>query len=546
MNIYPKIISPMTKSGAEHFIFSLIKKCNLGEYYCAFHSLLVPSHRYKYIGETDFAILTPAGIIILEVKGGVISTVHGEWLTKDKRGNVHRLKESPLSQAKDNMYSITDKMISESLPFSEKANLKGFGVIFPDCRFDVDSADIPQELILDTKGLYEADPIGAFIRRLERYWTRRMSCELRYFTPAEFFRIQNWMRPLYYGVESIRADRIALSERMVGLLDEQMDFMEAANGKSRIICRGGAGTGKTLLGLEYARRMRENGNEAVFLVPSDIFCKYLSGRGYSYSWIIPFKKLMSQKNHSIDLIVVDESHDMMTLEYFTEIDRVLKGGIYNGQWTILIDNQNQTGVDGVYSEEWYQHLKGIADIDFLLPRNIRNTIQIIDVTQELTGRDMGKRGTGPGPEIMFVKYSDDADLHGKLLSVMKQLKERDLEPGSITLLGKGDMAANLPARILRSSGYGISELGEANAGKYPFKELAYSNIRNFKGMETYTAIVDMSEFTINEFKENMFYVAITRSVACLILLYPDSMSKDIGYMQLHNLRRKSTEQENGR
>ena len=124
MVIYPKLVNPKTKY-PEKLVFKLISEADLGDGYYAYHSLLLPDHMHKLVGETDFVILTPEGFLLLEVKGGVVaSDEHGNWTTTPRGEKPKPLSESPFHQAKGNMYSVSKELEKASLPYEYRKNLQ--------------------------------------------------------------------------------------------------------------------------------------------------------------------------------------------------------------------------------------------------------------------------------------------------------------------------------------------------------------------------------------------------------------------------------------
>jgi DNA helicase IV len=321
---------------------------------------------------------------------------------------------------------------------------------------------------------------------------------------------------------------------MVSLVDEQMDFLEISSGKTRVICRGGAGTGKTLLGLEYTRLRRAKGLKVLFVVPSQMFFRYLVNRGYRESWIITFEETGKIENHSLDMVVIDESQDLMSLKNFQKIDKILKGGISRGSWLILIDDQNQTGIDGKFDTDYYTRLKSFSEIDFLLPRNIRNTKEIIDVTKLLTSRDIGKKGTGLG-SVRFIKYKNTNEMGVNVCAYIKDQRIKDLKDDMIVILGKDDIGLSVVAREIKRNGHTVTELNRNNIAGYPLDSIMYSSIKDFKGIEAFIIIVDIGEFPTEEaLASTLLYVAVTRATGHLILLYPESMKEIIAETEYKN------------
>ena len=71
------------------------------------HSLNIEFHVNLVHGETDFLILAPRlGIFALEVKGGSVKRLNGEWIFTDRHGHSSTKHRGPFEQAADGIHSI--------------------------------------------------------------------------------------------------------------------------------------------------------------------------------------------------------------------------------------------------------------------------------------------------------------------------------------------------------------------------------------------------------------------------------------------------------
>lgn len=109
--------------------------------YIAVHSLNLPAHAYKATGEIDFVILGPQGLLVLEVKGGEISRQEGIWIYEDRWMEHRNNSEGPFRQASSAMYALRERLAERIDPFEMDAFTIGYGVVFPDCDFDVQSVE---------------------------------------------------------------------------------------------------------------------------------------------------------------------------------------------------------------------------------------------------------------------------------------------------------------------------------------------------------------------------------------------------------------------
>src|SRR3954466_15107594 len=91
--LYPPEVSEHTESNAERRIFDYIRDQTPDDW-TALHSLGLKGHSRKQWAEADFVLVTPAGVWVLEVKGGSIARQNRIWLQ-----NGRAMKQSPFDQA---------------------------------------------------------------------------------------------------------------------------------------------------------------------------------------------------------------------------------------------------------------------------------------------------------------------------------------------------------------------------------------------------------------------------------------------------------------
>ena len=69
MRMVPPIVFDSTKSPAERRVFEKLERTELDKQACALHSVNLPRHVYKKMGEIDFVVLSRSGLLVCEVKG---------------------------------------------------------------------------------------------------------------------------------------------------------------------------------------------------------------------------------------------------------------------------------------------------------------------------------------------------------------------------------------------------------------------------------------------------------------------------------------------
>ena len=212
-------------------------------------------------GETDFLICHPNyGCLCVEVKGGGVGfdAATGEWFSIDRRGRKHRIN-NPINQALRAKYSVRSKLDEHHRwrALSPGKVLLGHAVFFPDISDAAapSRADLPAALVGTATDL--RDPRG-WIDSVFAYWGST---------------VRNVVALGHRGVEVIRevfarsfevaplvATRLAEQEaRRLTLTQDQMRVLDFVRSHRRVAVRGGAGTGKTVLALEKARRLADEG-----------------------------------------------------------------------------------------------------------------------------------------------------------------------------------------------------------------------------------------------------------------------------------------------
>jgi hypothetical protein len=212
-------------------------------------------------GETDFVVCHPdLGYLCIEVKGGGVGfdSTSGEWFSVDRHRQKHVIN-NPANQALKAKYSIRSKLNEHqrwrnlSLPNV----LRGHAVFFPDVG-DVNALsrpDMPSALIGCAKDLQNPK---AWIDAVFAYWGNDASRS----TPMGK-RGVDVLREVFarsFVVAPLISSQLADQEtRRLVLTKDQMRVLDFLRSHRRVAVSGGAGTGKTVLALEKARRLSSEG-----------------------------------------------------------------------------------------------------------------------------------------------------------------------------------------------------------------------------------------------------------------------------------------------
>jgi len=208
------------------------------------------------IGEADFVIVHPSlGFVVVEVKEGDIMYSRRTWY-EYKESGYQKMKKDPVRQARKAMFAILNEYKRKAkgghFPLQAK-----YALCFPDCKKVI--GQLPTDIIPESIFLH--DDLYNLEARLRQL-----------FTASPF--------PKREAVEILNNKVLAPSFRLKGGLKEQMEIFEQqaqrilTDEQERILAEteldnrklflGAAGTGKTFLAIEKAKRLAAQGKK-VFL-----------------------------------------------------------------------------------------------------------------------------------------------------------------------------------------------------------------------------------------------------------------------------------------
>jgi hypothetical protein len=260
--LHPADAPRPTSSEAEKEVWRRLKM-GLPSGWTAWHSLRIKDGK-NFLGEGDFVIAHPQrGLLLLEVKGGQVEQRGGLWYQ-----NGALMERSPLDQGR----TFLAKLVRRLGDWNCQPPAWGAAVAFPDR--DVDDQPTQDDLRgvvlgrnqlawLDQwlpgvveKALPPPDAArGEWLKRLHMLWGECFPLSLRLGTRAQLAR-----------------------ERRLELDKDQLYALDLLEDQDRALVQGGAGTGKTLLAVEAARRQSALGRNVLLLCSTQPLAKWLDDR----------------------------------------------------------------------------------------------------------------------------------------------------------------------------------------------------------------------------------------------------------------------------
>ena len=523
----------LTNSQAELMIFEALKKIDLSPDTVGLHSLNLTKHEFKRFGELDFVVFGPEGLFALEVKGGRVSRdANGNWHYVNRFGEDNISREGPFKQVETGLHGLRHNLES-GLNRDQLRNLVvGYGVVFPQCRLKTTSVEWDPHTLADE---VDCRNFGAWLRRLIKYWRAKHQGRAREVPHELMIQIRNYLRPQFEAIVPLHIQTGRVEEIVVRMTEDQLRLVDIVAANPRVLCEGGAGTGKTFLAMELARRWTAEDQTVMFTCKSLWLKRYLETRlqmpNLVLSTVNQLPVLAGRQGIDLfDRLIVDEGQDLLNMDDLDILDRHLKGGLDQGQWSYFHDCNNQTGLFGPVDEMAWEYLQTGHPTSVPLRINCRNTLNILTTVQEITGADMGTKGAGKGPDVRFLLHGATERPEQTLRKELDRLLNREtIPPGEITILSplgfKDSCVTRLDRRILT----GIVVLDEYSMREFPPSKTSFASIAAFKGLENQNIImVDLENLAGSLADSASMYVGMSRARAYLALI----ANEEIGYSAL--------------
>lgn len=247
--MYPEVFPGMyNQDNPEFIVYQTLKM--LPDTYIIFYSKRIKDGLFgKPECEIDFIIFNQRDVIIcIEVKGGVLSYdgAQDRWL---QNGKV--MDKSPDHQATAATYCLIHELSKEV----KNVNVD-WALCFPQCSLVTDEAplNIPLTKIIDeSRILNMATEISKIEEEIRSTYKKKGMTSKE----AHDF-VQHMTRSI--GFVQILGVRIAREEnQLIQVTQEQCETLADLEINSRMIIHGSAGTGKTILAQEFAKRMEVEG-----------------------------------------------------------------------------------------------------------------------------------------------------------------------------------------------------------------------------------------------------------------------------------------------
>lgn len=503
-------------------------------------------------GEADFTLLFPdSGVLAVEVKGGGVSfdATTGVWQSVDKHGVKHVIKD-PFKQASRERHALLDQIVGHAnwRQWSGGRLTIGHAVMLPDI---VDpTLLLAPDRKLDILGTNsDIQDIVRWTGQAMRFWHEANNGVLG----AKGVRIIEdilcksiLVRPV------LRATIDDAEQQRLRLTANQAKIFRVIGGRRKAVISGGAGTGKTLLAVEKARMLAQDGLRVMLLcynrpladslahcvrdLPSILALTYhqLCDRRIRQSQLVgrdvlseavaaypgttdkarfdvqmPYALALSAEvvDERFDAVIVDEAQDFSD-EYWLGVEMLLederKGHLY------IFTDENQA----LYPR---RGRLPVPDEPFYLTNNCRNTAPI-------HGTGYGFYKGSPidppelvGPDVVWTDVDQpEAQADAVVARVKQWVQVEGIKPNDVVVLvAKRPKSPAYQLLQQRADIAGIAMVAESRTME---PCVLVDTVARFKGLEAQAAVLWLGDEVVDEKQWETVYVGTTRAKSLLAVV----------------------------
>jgi hypothetical protein len=494
--------------------------------------------------EIDFVVaIEGAGIVCVEVKGGEVTHNGQAWLQRLNSGQIKTI--DPVRQVRQARYALRD-FIENDPRWTQGRVRWNHVVVLPNSQLSQDFVltDCPRWMVIDR------DDFPSMVARI-RDVAHKQKQNLPLLSATGVEQLQAGLGGRGLPQRDVVARALANEDAADVLTDQQAVILNATRLLNRVEVRGGAGSGKTFMAVEQARRLANSGQRVALICYSHGLASYLKritagwNRRQRPGYVGEFHDLgidwgaekgpdESERNaateqyfeHDLparmlelaatlpdgrrfDSIVIDEAQDFAD-SWWDPILAALRdldtGGIY------LYSDEGQRVFDRTGTPP-------VPLVPLILDHNIRNTRQIATAFGPLVDHPMRFLG-GEGPEVRFVACERD-QAHEVGDDQVDVLLERGWRPEDVALLTTGSRHQEQKNRQ-----------AEGNAAYWDsfwdVDQVFYGHVLGFKGLERRAVVLVVDDEKVVERSSERLYVGLSRAREQLVVCGDPAMIVEIG------------------
>ena len=539
------------------------------------HSLDLAPWNNRRRTEIDFVVIVPdSGILCIEVKSHEDIRFDGSrWWPDD-------IKRSPFKQATDARYALL-RGLDEKLPDFKKAKVPIVHIcIFPNSPFPMSTNVLsvhPGEL-MDSNRFQQFTSGNDFCSEIRRMIQENLRVEnLSPLVPALS---EKWIENLVKTCVPVQKRHPDAREAIVRrqheleklLLNQQKQVLMLAARNDRLIVSGGAGTGKTLIAMEVAKRKAESGlrvalfcfnkmvgdrirkqmEQSATPLPNMVVGRAIQMMARMADVTVPSDAPQSFWNTELlekleerltdpefndvaafDYLVLDEAQDLLARpRLWSCLSRFLKGGLKEGCFALFGDFENQVLSERDVMQKQLEILKECArPVNWHLSENCRNYKIVGEMAVALSGLgqppvyDGYLRTGGERRNYDISFYEDPRTQLNQIRTWLGEFKAQGFKPWEITLLSFCSEEESAAMHLKKES-------CRLDPAWMESRNTGYTTVHSFKGMENKVIILTDIDLNGRDVERSLFYTGMTRATESVRVLCSKTSQKTLlSYLQ---------------
>lgn len=472
-------------------------------------------------GEADFIILHPRkGLVVVEVKGGGIDVEHGRWMSTDRFGKRHYIK-NPFEQAIASKHALVGWLRDHGLGSRVRV---GHAVIFPNMdAIPALGPAAPPQITFSKADLLDVD---AAVTRCLAHWSLQANLP-----PKDTEKVIALLAPTVSASPTLASASGDAEANLVVFTAEQIEAFSRLRAHRGGLIIGGAGTGKTVLAVARAQQLAKDGFRTLLVCYNELLGIELSERigqspeltactfhalclreakraGIAVSsardqawWEDEAPSVLidaCSRNETIyDAIVVDEGQDFSPI--WLDALRCVTRGVEEAPFFVFADPRQDL---------WRRGWDLATDYPFVweLTQNMRNTLPIAKRVSAIVGGDAQGRGI-PGPTPVW-RSSEGHAKERDVVNAVEHLLEEGFGPQNLVILcGSARLAERLRER----------SIGPFSFGLWGSRGIPVETVSRFKGLES-QAIVLVLDGPFAPDGRTSAYVGMSRARSVLVVV----------------------------
>jgi hypothetical protein len=554
--LIPSFMDDRTPPG-ERDVFNLLS--GGPDDWVALHSLDLAPWNRSLRTEIDFVVIVPdTGLLCIEVKSHETVSFDGA------RWSPPEIKRSPFKQAADAAHTFHRRLV-ELAPHLRRVPVVHC-CIFPRATFEIgpNLSVQPWELIdaRAFRAFRHAEELSAGLKlRMAQSIEadRRVAPLERPLTHPQVETIIGFCTPVQKHRPDAREEILRRELEMDRVLrDQQKPVIQLTAMNPRVLVSGAAGTGKTLIAMEVARRAADRGRRVALLCFNQLVGDWLKrqidsdsqkrpnlivGRAIrvmaeltdvripsnppaSY-WDVELPTHIQERLTdpevaavaSFDYVVVDEAQDLFALPRIWEcVTAFMQGGVADGAFCLFGDFENQVlGQREVMNRTLADVIVVARPVQYRLTENCRNYRIVGESAVQLSGLSTslyeGYLRVGGGVQnydIYF--YRTEQEQRDKLAEWLKDFRAQGYRSSEITVLSFRAAGDSVASR-LAAGGFKLRPLTN-----HPADGTGYSSVHAFKGLENKVVVLTDVTLSGRDFQRDLFYTGMTRACETVRIL----------------------------